>query len=105
MCIELAIPPRCARPEVRGSSRTDQLAKKKAPESPQPAYGVGYIRQYAEAIHYDPGRLIERYRAATSEPTSEPPPQEPNLDPPPPPTPSFVSGRLLGPPAPPHLLR
>jgi len=72
---------------------------------PGGAYGVGYIRQYAEAIHYDPGRLIERYRAATSEPTSEPPPQEPNLDPPPPPTPSFVSGRLLGPPAPPHLLR
>ena len=79
--------------------------RRKVRSLPGGACGVGYIRQYAEAIHYDPGRLIERYRAATSEPTSEPPPQEPNLDPPPPPTPSFVSGRLLGPPAPPHLLR
>ena len=35
---------------------------------PGGAYGVGYIRQYAQAIHYDPDRLIESYRAATSEP-------------------------------------
>ena len=35
---------------------------------PGGAYGVGYIRQYAQAIHYDPDRLIESYRAATSQP-------------------------------------
>ena len=35
---------------------------------PGGAYGVGYIRQYAEAIHYDPDRLVEHYRAVTSEP-------------------------------------
>jgi cytoskeleton protein RodZ len=40
---------------------------------PGGAYDVGYIRQYAQAIHYDPDRLIERYRAATSEPQSQEP--------------------------------
>ena len=40
---------------------------------PGGAYGVGYIRQYAQAIHYDPDRLIERYRAATSEPQPQQP--------------------------------
>ena len=40
---------------------------------PGGAYGVGYIRQYAQAIQFDPDRLVERYRAATSEPQ----PQEP----------------------------
>ena len=41
---------------------------------PGGAYGLGYIRQYAEAIDYDVDRLVERYRAATSE---APPPQVP----------------------------
>ena len=40
---------------------------------PGGAYGVGYIRQYAQAIHYDPDRLIERYRASTSEPQPQQP--------------------------------
>jgi cytoskeleton protein RodZ len=40
---------------------------------PGGAYGLGYIRQYAQAIHYDVDRLVERYRAATSEPPPQPP--------------------------------
>lgn len=41
---------------------------------PGGAYGLGYIRQYAEAIHYDVDYLVERYRAATSEPQAPKPP-------------------------------
>ena len=43
---------------------------------PGGAYGIGYIRQYAEAIHYDVERLMESYRVAMSEPA--PPPGEPD---------------------------
>ena len=40
---------------------------------PGGAYGLGYIRQYAEAIHYDVDRLVERYRIAMSVPSPPPP--------------------------------
>jgi cytoskeletal protein RodZ len=40
---------------------------------PGGAYGLGYIRQYAQAIHYDVDRLEERYRAAVSEPQPQAP--------------------------------
>jgi len=40
---------------------------------PGGVYGVAYVRQYAEAIHYDADRLVERYRAATCEPIPETP--------------------------------
>jgi cytoskeletal protein RodZ len=43
---------------------------------PGGAYGLGYIRQYAQAIHYDADRLIERYRAATCEPPEPAPPDK-----------------------------
>jgi len=43
---------------------------------PGGAYGVGYIRQYAQAIHYDADRLIERYRAAITEPSQPAPPDK-----------------------------
>lgn len=43
---------------------------------PGGAYGLGYIRQYAEAIHYDVDRLVERYRVAVSEPAPPPPPPD-----------------------------
>jgi len=40
---------------------------------PGGAYGIGYIRQYAEAIHYDADRLVESYRVAMSGPPPPPP--------------------------------
>jgi cytoskeletal protein RodZ len=40
---------------------------------PGGAYGLSYIRQYAEAIHYDPSQLLQRYRVETSEPEPVPP--------------------------------
>ncbi|HUB81120.1 MAG TPA: helix-turn-helix domain-containing protein [Bryobacteraceae bacterium] len=43
---------------------------------PGGAYGLGYIRQYAQAIHYDVDRLVERYRAATCEPAPQPEPEK-----------------------------
>jgi cytoskeletal protein RodZ len=43
---------------------------------PGGAYGLGYIRQYAEAIHYDVDRLVERYRVEMSEPASPPIPDK-----------------------------
>jgi len=43
---------------------------------PGGAYGLGYIRQYAQAIHYDVDRLVERYRAATSEPAQPQAPEK-----------------------------
>jgi len=42
---------------------------------PGGAYGLGYIRQYAQAIHSDVDRLVQDYRAARPEETSEPEPQ------------------------------
>jgi cytoskeletal protein RodZ len=41
---------------------------------PGGAYGMSYVRQYAEAIRYDPDRLLERYRVETSEPELQKPP-------------------------------
>lgn len=43
---------------------------------PGGAYGLGYIRQYAQAIHYDADYLVERYRAAVSEPAPPPAPDK-----------------------------
>ena len=43
---------------------------------PGGAYGVSYIRQYAQAIHFDAESLVERYRVATSEPPPPPPPDK-----------------------------
>lgn len=51
----------------------EAIEREKFASLPGGAYGLGYIRQYAQAIHYDVGRLEERYRAATSEPPPEPP--------------------------------
>jgi len=42
---------------------------------PGGAYGVNYVRQYAEAIHYDAQVLVEHYREETCEP--ETPPSDP----------------------------
>ncbi len=39
---------------------------------PGGAYGVNYVRQYAEAIHYDADMLVEQYREETSEPELQP---------------------------------
>jgi cytoskeletal protein RodZ len=39
---------------------------------PGGAYGVNYVRQYAEAIHYDAGMLVEQYREETAEPELPP---------------------------------
>jgi cytoskeletal protein RodZ len=42
---------------------------------PGGAYGLSYVRQYAQAIHCDPDELIEQYREQMSEPV--PPPADP----------------------------
>jgi cytoskeletal protein RodZ len=52
----------------------DAIERGKFASLPGGAYGLGYIRQYAEAIHYDVDRLVERYRVAVSEPPPPPPP-------------------------------
>jgi cytoskeletal protein RodZ len=39
---------------------------------PGGAYGVNYVRQYAEAIHYDADVLVEQYRESTAEPELRP---------------------------------
>ena len=44
---------------------------------PGGAYGLSYIRQYAQAIHYDVDRLVEYYRVARSEEPSAPAPEPP----------------------------
>lgn len=49
----------------------DDIEHGKFGSLPGGAYGLGYVRQYALAIHYDVERLVERYRAATSEPEPE----------------------------------
>jgi cytoskeletal protein RodZ len=51
----------------------EAIEREKFRSLPGGAYGLGYIRQYAEAIHYDVDRLVERYRVATSEPPPPPP--------------------------------
>ena len=44
---------------------------------PGGAYGLSYIRQYAQAIHYDADRLVEYYRVVRSEETFAPAPDPP----------------------------
>ncbi|MEI9976120.1 MAG: helix-turn-helix transcriptional regulator [Ignavibacteriota bacterium] len=39
---------------------------------PGGAYGVNYVRQYAEAIHFDAQLLVEQYRKKTAEPELRP---------------------------------
>jgi len=45
---------------------------------PGGAYGLSYIRQYAEAIHYDVDRLVEYYRVERPEESSTAAPQPPD---------------------------
>ncbi|HEX3744096.1 MAG TPA: helix-turn-helix domain-containing protein [Bryobacteraceae bacterium] len=53
----------------------EAIEREKFASLPGGAYGLGYIRQYAQAIHYDVDRLEERYRAATAEPARQQAPE------------------------------
>ena len=50
----------------------EAIERRKFNSLPGGAYGVNYVRQYAEAIHYDANMLVEQYREETSEPELRP---------------------------------